>query len=226
MPAHLSPVTNVFVPHCSNSCKNAARDEDGVRQYDDMVDAFPADRTDQPFGVSVLPWRTRRRRPIANAHRSQSSDEDLTIGPTPIADQISGSLFPATSLHDLVSDPFCGRMRDDAKPQNLPSALPHNQQTVKQAKRNCRNDEHIHRDDAVGMIVKERLPALRWWASSPGHVLGHAGLSDVDAELEELPMDSRCSPQRVGDAHLADQPAYFQRYLGHYEIATSNASTI
>jgi len=35
--------------------------------YDDMIDAFPADRTDQPFGISVLPWGARRRRPIANA---------------------------------------------------------------------------------------------------------------------------------------------------------------
>jgi hypothetical protein len=25
--------------------------------YDDMIDAFPADRTDQPFSISVLPWR-------------------------------------------------------------------------------------------------------------------------------------------------------------------------
>src|SRR5215471_14675412 len=30
--------------------------------------------------------------------------------------------------------------------------------------------------------------------------------------LEKLSMDSRRSPQRVGDAHLADQPANFQRY--------------
>jgi hypothetical protein len=28
--------------------------------------------------------------------------------------------------------------------------------------------------------------------SSLGHVLGHAGLSDIDAELEEISMDPRC----------------------------------
>jgi hypothetical protein len=36
-------------------------------------------------------------------------------------------------------------------------------------------------------------------------------LADLDAELEKLSVDSRRSPQRVGDAHLADKLAYFQR---------------
>jgi hypothetical protein len=42
--------------------------EVALAEHDNVVKAFPSDRTDQPFGVSVLPWGTRRRRPIANAH--------------------------------------------------------------------------------------------------------------------------------------------------------------
>ena len=59
------------------------------------------------------------------------------------------------------------------------------------------------------MIIKERLPSLRWRASSPGHILGHARLSDIDAELEQFPMDPRRAPQWIGNAHLADQPGNF-----------------
>src|SRR5260221_14707079 len=62
------------------------------------------------------------------------------------------------------------------------------------------------------MIAKERPPALGWRVSSLGHVLGHAGLSDIDAELEEFSMDPRRSPQRIGNAHLADNLAYLRRY--------------
>ena len=51
------------------------------------------DRTDQSFSIAVLPWGTRRRRSIANAHGSKSSDEDLAIGPISITDQIAGSLL-------------------------------------------------------------------------------------------------------------------------------------
>src|SRR6202049_4159187 len=90
--------------------------------------------------------------------------------------------------------------------------MPHNQQAVEQTKRDCRHDEQVHRSDTVGMIAKERPPALGWRVSSLGHVLGHAGLSDIDAELEELSMDPRRSPQRIGNAHLADKLAYLRRY--------------
>src|ERR1700751_2424013 len=62
------------------------------------------------------------------------------------------------------------------------------------------------------MIAKECRPALGRRVSSPGHVLGHAGLSDIDAELEEFAMDPRRSPQRIGNAHLADKLAYLRRY--------------
>src|SRR5450756_2246869 len=60
------------------------------------------------------------------------------------------------------------------------------------------------------MVMKERLPALRRWSSSFDHILGHARLSDIDAELEQLSVDPRRSPQRIGNAHLADQPADLQ----------------
>src|ERR1700720_2437116 len=90
--------------------------------------------------------------------------------------------------------------------------MPHNQQAVEQAKRDCRYDEQIHRGDAVGMIAKERPPALGWRVSSLGHVLGHARLSDINAELEEFSMDPWRSPQRIGNAHLADKLAYLRRY--------------
>src|SRR6476620_8852417 len=102
-------------------------------------------------------------------------------------------------------------MRCDAKPQNLPSTMPHNQQAIEQTKRDCRHDEQIHRGDAVGMIAKERPPALGWRVSSLCHILGHAGLSDINAELEEFSMDPRRSSQRIGNAHLADKLAHLHR---------------
>src|SRR6202011_256089 len=80
-------------------------------EYNDVVKAFPADRTDQPFSISILPRGARRRRSIANAHRSESADEDLTIGPVPVTNEIAWSLFPAAGFRDLVCDPFRSRMR-------------------------------------------------------------------------------------------------------------------
>src|SRR5258705_11578232 len=103
-------------------------------------------------------------------------------------------------------------MSCDAKPQNLSSAVPHDQQSIEQAKRDRRHEEQIHRRDAVGMVMKKRLPALRRWPSSLHHILGHARLADIDAELKQLSVDPRRAPQRVGDAHLADKLAYLSGF--------------
>ena len=77
-----------------------------LAEHNNVVKALPSDRTDQSFSIAVLPWGTRRRRSIANAHGSKSSDEDLAIGPISITDQS----------------------------QNLSSTMPHNQQAVDQTK--------------------------------------------------------------------------------------------
>src|ERR1700686_3127413 len=181
-----------------------------LSEHNNVVKAFPSDRTDQPFGISILPRGAWRRWSVANAHRSKSSDEDIAIGPIAIADQIVGSPFPAESFRDLICDPFGGWMRCDAKPQNMSPAVPHDQQSIEQAKRDCRHDEHIHRSDPISVVAEECPPALGRQVSSPDHVLGHAGLSDIDAELEKFSMDPRRSPQRIGNAHLADKLAYLQ----------------
>ena len=102
-------------------------------------------------------------------------------------------------------------MSRDAKPQNLSSAVLHDQQSVEQAERDCRHDEHIHRGDAISMIAQERLPTLRRRFSSFDHILGNARLSDINTKLEQLSVDPWRSPQRVGDAHLADKLTHLCR---------------
>ena len=62
------------------------------------------------------------------------------------------------------------------------------------------------------MIAKESLPTLRRWFSPLDHILDHTRLPDFDAELEQLSMDPRRSPQRVGNVHLADKLAHLLRY--------------
>src|SRR3984893_1252614 len=134
--------------------------EVALAEYNNVVKAFPSDRTDQPFSICVLPWGTRRCRPVANGHGSKSADQDLPIGPVPVTNEIAGSLSPATCFRDLICDPFCGWVSCDAKPQNVSSAVPHDQQSIEQTKRDCRHDEHIHSSDPISMIAQERLPTL------------------------------------------------------------------
>ena len=73
-------------------------------------------------------------------------------GAVPVTNEIAGSLFPTAGFRDLICDPICERMRCDAKPSNLLSTMPHDQQAIEQAKRDCRRDEHIHRSDPVSVV--------------------------------------------------------------------------
>src|SRR6478609_1044550 len=62
------------------------------------------------------------------------------------------------------------------------------------------------------MVEEERSPALRRRSPSPRHILRNGGLADVDTELEELSMNAGSAPERIGEAHLPDQPPDFRRY--------------
>jgi hypothetical protein len=62
-----------------------------------------------------------------------------------------------------------------------------------------------HRHDCKGTSSNPEIGAC--------HILGDRGLTNVDAELEKLSMDAGSTPQRIGQAHGADQLANFERHL-------------
>src|SRR5262245_14751189 len=80
---------------------------------------------------------------IANAKRTNASDEYGAITRIPIADQITRELLPTTGRRQLVGDPFRLWMRCDAKTQDLSPAVPHDQQSIEQSERDGRHDKQI-----------------------------------------------------------------------------------
>jgi hypothetical protein len=95
-----------------------------------------------------------------------SSDRDLQFEAVPL-DQVLAAVEGAKHLRLVMLDacrdkPFISQMR--------------------------RHDEEVHCGNALSMVAKERLPSLRGGTPPPRHILGHAGLADVDAELEKSPI--------------------------------------
>src|SRR3977135_2145184 len=103
-------------------------------------------------------------------------------------------------------------MRSNPRTTAVAAGHAHNQQAIEQPERDCRHHEPVHRGNPISMVTKERPPSLRGRNPPPHHIFGHAGLANIDAKLEKLAMVPRCSPQRIGDAHLADKLAYFYRH--------------
>src|SRR6202043_1663320 len=164
-----------------------------LAEHDNVVKTFPPDRTDRSFAISVLPRRSRRGWPIPNAQSRCS--------------------FPTIGLGELVRNPFSRWVRGHSQPQDLAAIVMQYQQPVEQSKRDCRNNEQVHRRDAVGVIMKERLPPLGRRSPSPRDILCNGGLPDINAELEKLAMNPWCAPQWVGETDLANELTDFQRGL-------------
>jgi hypothetical protein len=76
-----------------------------LAEHDNVVKTFPPDRTDLPFTIPVLPRRSRRGWPIANAHRPKAADEDVTVDG-----------FPTIGLGELARNPFSRWVRSHSEP--------------------------------------------------------------------------------------------------------------
>src|SRR5712672_909197 len=123
-----------------------------------MVEYLPPDRANQPFTIGVLPWRSRCRWSVANAHRAKPPDVCLAIGTIAIANDIVRCSLPAASLRQLSSNPFSRRVCRHPQPHDSTSMVPQDQEAIQQPEGECRHDKQVHRDDAV--IGKKGPPAL------------------------------------------------------------------
>ena len=87
-------------------------------------------------------------------------------------------------------------------------------QAIEQPETDGRHDKHVDGGDVRRVIAEEGLPALRWRATSPNHVLGHSRLGDLDAELEQLAVEARCTPQRVLSTDTPNKTSDVGRHRG------------
>jgi hypothetical protein len=87
-----------------------------LAEDDDMIKAFPSDRADQPFSMSILPWRSRRGWSVTNAHGAKPPFENRAVDAVAIADDESWRGLPAAGLGELSGDPFRRWVRRHAQP--------------------------------------------------------------------------------------------------------------
>src|ERR1700704_181408 len=172
-----------------------------------MVDALASDRSDQPFGEAVLPRRARGDGLVTNAHGTEPAFDEHAVDPIPIAEQVARGLIPRECLSDLACDPFRGRMRCDVDPDKVSAGHPNDDEDIEQIEANGRDNEQVHGGDVRRMVTQEGAPSLGRRSTSLDHVLRDAGLSDLEAELEQLAVDARRSPQWIVNTHVPDQRA-------------------
>src|SRR6267378_1482206 len=102
-------------------------------EHDNMVQAIASDRTDRPFTISILPRRSRRGRPIPNAHRPKAADEDVAVDRVAVTNDVSRRYFPTIGLGELARNPFSRWVRGHSQPQDLAAIEMQYQQPVEQS---------------------------------------------------------------------------------------------
>ncbi len=182
-----------------------AQDSAQVRfaKHDHVVETFAADRADESLNVSILPGRSGGDRMVPNANCSDPLQEDRTIRGVSIPRRV----VPRERLGDLARDPLRGWVCRHAKRHPNSSSVAHNDKTIQNLECNRRQHKEVDRRDAVGVIAEKRPPALRRWPRVAAHVPSDRRLGDLEAELEQLTMNTRRAPKCVRTAHLANERA-------------------
>ena len=106
--------------------------------------------------------------------------------------------------------------------KNAPPVMCQHQEHVEDLEPDGRHRKKVDRHHRLDVIFQEGPPGLRRWLVVPRHVLAYAGLADVDSELEQLAVYTRCSPQHILAAQPADQFSNIFRDRRPARLPTSN----
>jgi hypothetical protein len=181
-----------------------------LAKHNDMVKAFPpeASRSAVPqhahsARVSAAQW------PVTNVHSPKPPGENLAIDLVAIADDVAGVPLPprasvsCRAIHSGIRS-GAGRAKESASHKAA-------DERVGTTKRSIEAIPSAWLRRPIGMVAQKSLPSLRWGVSCVVPYIWR-GLTNVDAKLEEeLATGPGSAPERVGEAHVADNLADFER---------------
>lgn len=188
-----------------------------------MIEAFPPDRANQPFHVSVLPRRMRSRQYILDIHSSNGLSECSPVAAVSVADQKSWGFVERKGFTHLLGRPFRSGMGRNIEVRDAPSMMLQHYEYKQESEVQGGNQEEIHRDELFGVVLQESPPRLRRWLAVSDHVVGDRGFRNLNSEFQQLSMNPRRSPERICQTHLTDQ---IPSFLGNDRSANTLSSTL
>src|SRR6267143_1264044 len=88
---------------------------------------------------------------------------------------------------------------------NLAAMMQQDDEHVEQTEGRRRHDEEVDGDKVQDVVLEERSPGLRGWLRAARHETRNGPLGNLEAELEQLTMNARGTPERIGVRHGADE---------------------
>ena len=118
-----------------------------LTQNDHMVETLPPDRPDDPFTVSVLPWRPGSGDDLFNVQDTECVNNLRTKGAIPIPDQIPRGGIEGKGLDQLQACPVGSGIACDVEVDDASPVERKDQEYIERPKGNGRDREEIDGDD-------------------------------------------------------------------------------
>src|SRR5437588_12989587 len=114
-----------------------------------------------------------------------------------IAEQVARELVEGKCLPQLMSRIHQTRVGGQIGVQDSAPVMGQHQKYIENLETKGRHGKEIAGDQLLQVILQEGAPSLRRRFAAAHHVFAHAALRDMDAKLEQLPVDAGCTPTRI-----------------------------
>src|ERR671918_3071218 len=152
-----------------------------------------------------LPRAVRRGKDFLDTHPLHAVPKLLAVDLVAVAEEIGWGGLVREGVDELLGRPGGGGMRGDVEVDYAPAVMGKHNENEQDTEANGGHGEEVDRDEVADVIGEERPPGLRGLGTTLGHEAGDGALGDVDAELEELAVDARRTPQGIRCGHLPDE---------------------
>ena len=140
--------------------RNQMAPERNLIQDDDVVEAFSADRADQPFNIGALPGRSESGENLADVQAFDQRPECGAIDAVAVPEQEPGCLVPREGLHDPGCGPLGGGMPGDIEMNDAPAIMSQNKKNVQDPESNGGHDEEVYGHQLIDVIFEKCPPWL------------------------------------------------------------------
>src|SRR2546427_2140829 len=172
---------------------------------EDVIQTLAPGGADEPLREGILPGAVSRREDFTYAHALHALAERVAVDGVAIAEKKGRGRIVRERVDDLLGRPGSSGILGDVEVEDAPAIMCEHDKGEQDPQPHSGNDEEINGDQVADVISQERAPGLRGRCAALREEPGDGAFGHVDAEFQELTMDSRGTPEGIGRGHLYDK---------------------
>jgi len=129
----------------------------------------------------------------------------LAVHLVAIAEEVGRRGVVRERVDDLLGRPVGGRALGHVEVEDAPAMVGEHDEDEEHTQTSGGHREEIDGDEVPDVVGEERAPCLGRWSAPLREQPRDGALGNVNAELQQLPVDSGSTPERIGRGHTGDQ---------------------